>query len=85
MADLVELRDRVRGIFRQNLHIDPLTDETDLVEAGLLDSLVFVDLLFNLEQVAGVRITLDTLDIEKLKSVAGIAEFVAGLDGLGSR
>ena len=81
MAQLSSLRDRIRKIFCEKLHIDPAADEVNLFEDGALDSLMFIDLLLHLEQDFGVKITLENLEIEHFNSVAKIAEFIAAANG----
>jgi acyl carrier protein len=72
-----DLRSRVRGLFVERLHIDPPSDDADLVQAGLLDSLAFVDLVFHLEESLGLKLSVQDIDIEQFSSVAAIADFLA--------
>jgi acyl carrier protein len=58
------------------LFIDVDSPETDLLNTGLLDSLALVQLLVHLEERFGVRIALDAIEIEDLRSVASIAALV---------
>ena len=48
----------------------------DLVAAGLLDSLALVDLLAHLEKGYDIRISLEELDLDNFRSIAGIARFL---------
>jgi acyl carrier protein len=84
----VPLRERIAGIFSAKLHIDVASSETDLMQSGLLDSLALVELLFHLEQELGIKITLESLELENFRSIARIAEFIAarnnGYGGNGS-
>jgi acyl carrier protein len=68
---------RVTQIFTGKLHVEVPTPETDLIEAGILDSLVFIDLLAQLELEFGVRIELEDLEIEQFRSIERIADHVA--------
>jgi acyl carrier protein len=77
LTDRDELRDRIRAIFVEKLHINPPTDGTNLLEAGLLDSLALVDLLFHLEQDLGTTIAIQDLELEDLGSIDRIAALVA--------
>ncbi len=83
MNELSSLCEQIGFIFRNDLHIDPPTIETNLIETGLLDSLAFVDLLVHLEKVFGLRITLENLEIEQFQSISKIAVFVASQNGRG--
>lgn len=64
------------AMFRDELHIDVPSPETDLFEAGLIDSLQLVLVLTQLEQRLGVRISLDEIDLEDLRSVGRLARIV---------
>lgn len=81
MTDLSGLCDQVGTIFRNDLHINPPTIETNLIETGLLDSLAFIDLLVHLEKTFGLKITLENLEIDQFHSIATIAAFVAAQNG----
>jgi D-alanine--poly(phosphoribitol) ligase subunit 2 len=71
-----ELYDRIAGIFSASLNVDVPSIDTDLFEAGLLDSLAFVELLLQLEREFGVTTSVDDLDAGNFRSIARIAEFV---------
>jgi len=71
------LRDRIASIFSDKLHIEVASSETDLMQSGLLDSLALVELLFHIEQELGIKITLESLELENFRSIASIAEFIA--------
>lgn len=73
----VPLRERIAGIFSEKLHIEVAAAETDLMESGLLDSLSLVELLFHLEQELGIKIALETLELENFRSIQRIADFIA--------
>jgi acyl carrier protein len=82
-ADLMPetLRARIADILRDHLHVECLSADTDLIEAGILDSLAFVTLLFHLEQDFGRRIPVETLDVRDFSSVARIADFMTSANG----
>lgn len=74
----IELVARVSALVAQRLQMEAPDPDTDLIEAGLLDSLAFVDLLTHLESTFGVTVSLDDLDFDAFRSIAKIAAFVAG-------
>jgi len=82
------LRERIAEIFADKLHIEVTSPDTDLMQSGLLDSLALVELLFHLEQELGIKIALETLELENFRSIERIAEFIAarnnGYGGNGS-
>lgn len=66
----------VRRILRDDLHLEPPDDQSDLIDSGLLDSLSFVELLYQIENRFGVRAAVEELDLDDFRSVARIAGFV---------
>jgi acyl carrier protein len=75
----------VAEIFSQKLHIDVPSQDFDLFESGVLDSLSLVELVFQLEQQFGVRILLGETDLEHFRSIEGIALMLSRQNGNGSR
>jgi acyl carrier protein len=67
---------RIQRIFSEALSSEVPSPTTDIVEAGLLDSLALVTLLFEIEQQFQITIPLDELDIESLRTVEQIAGMV---------
>jgi len=70
--------ERIHRIFRDELHVEVPTSETDLFESGALDSLAFVDLLVALADAFGREVSIDELDIADFRTIAAIAAFVDG-------
>jgi len=81
MMDRVSVCSRISNIFCKELQIEPPADDANLVETGVLDSLMFVSLLLHVEQDFGVKINLEELEIENFNSVAKIANFVLAANG----
>lgn len=71
--------EQVLDILRQDLHLSVQSAETDLLATGTLDSLGLVELLFQLEQRFGLRVLMDALDIEDVRSATRIAAYVGRL------
>lgn len=71
--------DRIDRIFREALNVEVPSSTTDIIDAGLLDSLALVTLLFEVEQEFDLRIPLDGLDIEGLRTVERIAALIERL------
>lgn len=71
-----ELRDRIVRVFSGSLNLDISSDDTDLFESGVLDSLAFVELLLQLEREFGVTTSVDDLEVDNFRSIAAIVEFV---------
>ena len=70
------LHDRISNIFIDHLHIQPPSTDTDLIEKGMIDSLMLVDLLAHLEQEFSIRIPLNELDLNQFRSIARMSEFI---------
>ena len=76
MTDTLALQQQVTALFAEKLNLDVASAETDLIEAGLLDSLALVELLAQLEESFDVSISTDDLELENFRSITSIAMFV---------
>ena len=76
-ASVEQLQSKLLEIFRDQLAIEVADTESDLVKAGQLDSLAFVELLFQIEETFDVTIAVDALEIDQFRSVRSISEFVS--------
>jgi len=72
-----ETGQKIIDIFAEHLAIDVDDPEVDLIEEGLLDSLAVVDLLMQLELNFGITVEMETLDLDDLRTVQSIEEFVS--------
>jgi len=64
-------------VFRDELHVEVPSPDTDLFDSGLLDSLQLVQLLLHLEQRPDLRIPLEEVDLYDLRSVHRLARVIA--------
>ena len=69
--------ERLRRLFATTFHIDPPAAEVDLVDNGILDSFQLVELLFQLEKEFGLRLALEKLDLDDLRTLERISRTVA--------
>jgi acyl carrier protein len=76
-----EVSERLQRIFVDTLNIQIPSEETDLIEAGYIDSLALVELLFAIEREFAVTVPLDELEIDNFRSVRRISELVAAANG----
>jgi acyl carrier protein len=76
MIDTLALQQQVTALFAEKLNLDVASAETDLIEAGLLDSLALVELLTQLEESFDVSISTDDMEPENFRSITSIAMFV---------
>ena len=69
--------ERLGALFAQSFHIEVPSPDTDLLESGILDSFQFVELLAQLEEHFGLRLRIDDLELDDLRTLARIARMVA--------
>jgi acyl carrier protein len=77
METLAPLTERIETVLRRLVHVEPPALDADLFTAGILDSLAFVDLLLHLEREFAIAIAPEDVDLDRFRSVAHIARFVA--------
>jgi acyl carrier protein len=70
------LIEQLKSIFSTELSIEINDECTDLLDAGIIDSLTMVDLLSNLEGRYGFTVVMEELDIEFFRNLQSIAEYV---------
>jgi acyl carrier protein len=75
MSELVDVNEQIYRIF-DLLNLEVPSEDTDLFESGLLDSLMFVELLVHVEEQMGVTVTLENLEPDNFRSIKRIASFV---------
>ena len=79
MTNAARLQDSLRELFRKVLATEAPPPEVDLIEAGLLDSLALVELLFEVEREFQIELRLDELDIENFRTLGRMCDLVARL------
>ena len=72
-------------LIAEKLLVEVHSPEDDLLATGVLDSLTLIELLLNLEQHFGMRIPLDELEIDDVRSVRSIARLVESKSPMRSR
>jgi len=73
---LTPLISEISGLIAERLLVDVSAPEDDLLATGLLDSLSLIQLLASLEERFGIRVPLDELQIEDIRSIKSIARLV---------
>lgn len=71
-----DLISEVTRLIAEKLLLDVSSPQEDLLSSGAIDSLSLIQLLVNLEEHFGVRIPLDELEIEDLRSIQSIARLI---------
>jgi methoxymalonate biosynthesis acyl carrier protein len=69
--------EQVKQILLRELNIEVPSEQADLIESGLIDSLALVELLVAIEREFGVSFELEELEPDNFRSVSRIAELVA--------
>ena len=82
MQTMDEVADIARAqlIFEDALNVQAPDPEVDLIDSGLIDSLALVTLIFEIEQEFGVRVPLETLDVEDFRTISNIVRMVHALE-----
>jgi acyl carrier protein len=69
-TDLATIRTIAKKHFQRRMEI---TDETSLVGGGLIDSMSLVDVILDLEEATGVKITISEVEPDDFDTVLKIA------------
>ena len=77
MTGLSDIEQRIQTVLHGRLQIDAPALDEDLFEAGILDSLSFVDMLVALEREFSIQIPLDQVDLNDFRSVSRIVHYIA--------
>jgi D-alanine--poly(phosphoribitol) ligase subunit 2 len=77
LTDANTIIERLDALFVERFHIEVPSPDTDLAETGILDSFQFVEPLLPLEQHFDVRIKIDDIDLDDLRTLARIARLLA--------
>ena len=76
MIETSRLQDELMQVFHDELFLEVESVQTDLLEAGLLDSVSFVALLVRLESRYRVEVPLEDLDMEHFRTIEKISAYV---------
>lgn len=74
-----ELSAQVADVVSERAGIDVPTTSTDLLEAGLIDSLALVTLIVALEETFGVQLPLDDFDVDHFRSIDAMSDFLSSV------
>lgn len=77
MNDTNAIIERLGAVFVESFHIEVPSADIDLLESGILDSFQFVELLLELEQRFGLRIKLEEIELDDLRTLKCIARLLA--------
>jgi methoxymalonate biosynthesis acyl carrier protein len=77
--------EQVQQILLRELNVDVPSEQADLIESGLIDSLALVELLVAIEREFGVSFELEELEPDNFRSVSRIAELISTVGGRAGR
>jgi acyl carrier protein len=73
-----DITERIQRLFVEALNVEVASEDTDLIDSGVIDSLALVELIFAIEREFDLTLPFDELEIETFRSVRSISEFIAG-------
>jgi D-alanine--poly(phosphoribitol) ligase subunit 2 len=77
MEKLDQLQQQITAIFAERFETNLESDDVDLLETGLVDSVRIVELVLEIEQRFGVSLPFEELEIEDFRTVPRLAERIA--------
>ena len=75
-TDDSEIRAKIRAFILASINLPDLSDDDNLFESGIVNSLFAVELMTFLEKTFGVEVTPDDLEISNFQSIEASADFV---------
>ena len=70
------IQTQVKTILANVINADVPSNNTDLVETGMLDSLALVSFILELETTFDLTVSYDNLEIDNFRTIKSIAQFV---------
>ena len=77
MEKLEHLQQQITDIFVERFETRLASNEIDLLESGIVDSVRIVELVLEIEQRFGVSLPFEDLEIEDFRTVPRLAERIA--------
>ncbi len=77
MTDDAPITQRVVELIRDVLQVDVPAPDTDLVDAGLIDSLALITLITELEREFAMQVSMDEFDLSRFRTAEQMAAVVA--------
>jgi acyl carrier protein len=73
----ISIQQSLLQFFRDRFDVEPPSTDTDLIEAGILDSLMLIELVVFIEEQFQVVTELDDLEMDNFLTIDDMARFVA--------
>lgn len=71
-----EIEKRIMEIFNDSLYLNLASPDVDLIETGVMDSMLLMELTLLLEKQFDIRISVSEIRVEDITSVNAIGAFV---------
>ena len=75
-TDEKAIREKIRAFILASIHVPDLTDDDNLFESGIVNSLFAVQLMTFIEKSFGIEVGMDDLEIANFQSIEASAGFV---------
>jgi acyl carrier protein len=79
MTEPIDITQLIANLFA-TLNVDIPSEDADLCESGLMDSLVLVEFLSQLEEQMGITVAIDELEPYEFSTIRRIRALVLSLD-----
>jgi len=77
MIEVDKIQGLITNILVGKVYLKVPSPTTDLMKAGLLDSITLVELIVGIEEQFGIQVPLEEIEIDHFRSVEAIADFVS--------
>jgi methoxymalonate biosynthesis acyl carrier protein len=72
----------IRSVLRDHLSVLVDSPDTNLLEAGLVDSIGLVELILQLEDRFGIGLPMESLELDDLRSINTIADLITRVSSI---
>lgn len=74
------IKQQIIEIFKNhNINISAVDEEKSLIEAGIIDSVTFVNILLEIEESLNIEIDFEKVDLASIVSINGLCLYIESL------
>lgn len=74
------IKQQIIEIFKNhNINISAVDEEKSLIEAGIIDSMTFVNILLEIEESLNIEIDFEKVDLASIVSINGLCFYIESL------
>lgn len=71
------IQDKITNIFKTyQVDINNVDSNKSLIESGIIDSMAFANILLEIEDVFGIELDFEHIDMVSITSVTGLIEYI---------